>query len=143
MLGDVKLNGLGIKSSGLRSLNFQPQQFNLAICHHPTHVSNLIKANPSVDLVLSGDTHGGQIRLPFVGAVVVPNMPTFPELDPDYKPLVRGLSEFKAGKFVLSTMETSNNPKLYVCSGVGYSGFPPVRLFCRSQVSLITINPSN
>ena len=141
-LGDVKLNGLGIESSGLRSLDFQSQQFNLAVCHHPTHASNLIKTNPLVDLVLSGDTHGGQICLPFVGAIVVPGMPTFPECNPDYRPLVRGLSEFNAGKFVLSPKTNSVNPKLYVCTGVGCSGFPPIRLFCRSQVSLITLNPS-
>ncbi|MGI6612476.1 MAG: metallophosphoesterase [Candidatus Nanosyncoccaceae bacterium] len=145
VVDDIKINGLGVKSLGRRSLSYKPEQFNLAICHHPMHASSLIKFNPLVDLILSGDTHGGQIRLPLVGAVTVPDMPFLPDLNPDYKPLVRGLSVFnESGKFVskLDKIVHSTEPLLYVCSGVGYSGFPPIRLFCRSQVSLITLSPS-
>lgn len=71
------------------------------------------------DLTLSGHTHGGQVRLPFVGAIVAPGQKLFPELD-------KGIYKLKQNKL------------LYIDSGVGTSVFP-VRFLNRSQVTLITI----
>ena len=77
----------------------------------------------SADLILSGHTHGGQIRFPWIGAVVGPGGGMFPELD-------KGLYEWREGKFI------------YVDSGLGVTGIP-VRFHNQSQVSFIQIEGDN
>jgi len=72
-----------------------------------------------VDLILCGHTHGGQIRLPFLGALIAPGQGFLPAYDK---------GEFALGK---GTM-------LYIDSGYGTSVYP-LRFWNRSQVSLITI----
>ena len=71
------------------------------------------------DLTLSGHTHGGQIRLPWVGAIAAPGQKLFPELDKGFYNL-------------------TNDKFLYIDSGVGTSAFP-IRYLDRSQITLITI----
>lgn len=87
----------------------------------------LLSHNPDVmldplsrkaDLVLSGNTHGGQIRLPFIGPVA-----TIPDaLGQKYD---EGLFEF-------------GNTRLFITSGVGSSG-PRARLFNPPEIALLTI----
>ncbi len=71
-----------------------------------------------LDVVLVGHTHGGQVRLPFVGAVYVPGQELFPEFD--------------RGKFV------SNEATMIINAGLGESVWP-VRFFCRPEIALITL----
>lgn len=71
------------------------------------------------DLVLSGHTHGGQVRLPWIGAIKTPP----------------GSGPFEAGLYHL------RNTKLYVNRGIGTSIFPG-RLFCPPEVTYLTILPS-
>lgn len=73
------------------------------------------------DLIVSGHTHGGQVRLPIIGAVVAPGQGFFPKYD-------KGL--FKLG-----------NSHIYIDSGLGNSVFP-IRFLNRVQISNIKINPS-
>ena len=76
--------------------------------HHPRF--------PLVDLMLSGHSHGGQIRLPFVGPLVLPPMgKLYPE----------GL--FRFGKM-----------QLYVNRGIGTVGVP-LRLNCPSEITHFTL----
>lgn len=72
------------------------------------------------DLILSGHTHGGQVRFPFIGAIIAPGQGYFPKYD--------------KGVFHLA------NTILYIDSGLGNSIFP-IRLFNRVQISNITITP--
>ena len=76
--------------------------------HHPRF--------PLVDLMLSGHTHGGQIRLPLIGPLVLPPMG---------KRYVEGLYSF--GKL-----------QLYVNRGIGTVGLP-FRLNCPSEITHITL----
>ncbi len=47
----------------------------LLLAHNPdtAEVPAITRARPRIDLMLSGHTHGGQVRLPFVGAPMVPS----------------------------------------------------------------------
>ncbi|MHA6252404.1 metallophosphoesterase [Oceanobacillus sp. CAU 1775] len=76
-----------------------------------------------VDLVISGHTHGGQIRLPIIGAVASPGEGYFPVYD-------KGVFEWNTGQ------------TLYIDSGLGTT-FLPIRFLNQSQISLITINGTN
>ncbi|MCU1590312.1 MAG: metallophosphoesterase [Frankiales bacterium] len=69
-------------------------------------------------LVLAGHTHGGQLRLPGVGALV-----TNCDLD---RARARGLSPYGDGW-------------LQVSAGLGTSPYAPVRLCCRPEASLLTL----
>ncbi|WP_131768834.1 metallophosphoesterase [Candidatus Protofrankia californiensis] len=75
-----------------------------------------------VALTLSGHTHGGQIRVPFVGALVA-NC----GLD---RGRVRGLSRYEAG---------GRSSWLHVSAGLGTSPFAPIRFACRPEATLITL----
>ncbi|WP_339216450.1 metallophosphoesterase [Ornithinibacillus sp. FSL M8-0202] len=92
-------------------------QYTILLSHSPSIVDkyNRIQA----DLILSGHTHGGQIRLPIIGAVVGPERSLFPRWE-------KGIFDLGQGQF------------LYVDSGLGTSGYP-VRFLNQSQISLIEI----
>jgi len=74
------------------------------------------------ELVFAGHTHGGQICLPGVGAIIT-------NCDLPAKK-AKGLSEHQVqGKSVW----------LNVCAGLGTSIFAPIRLFCAPEVRLLTL----
>jgi uncharacterized protein len=73
------------------------------------------------DLVLAGHTHGGQLRLPGVGALV-----TNCGLD---RSRARGASRWGAHMW------------LHVSAGLGTSPFAPVRFACPPEASLLTLVP--
>jgi len=91
--------------------------FTVMLAHDPWIIHDYRSFVP--DLTLSGHTHGGQIRLPVVGAIAAPGQKLFPELDKGY---------YEVGK----------NKILYIDSGVGTSVIP-LRFLNSSQVTLITI----
>jgi len=95
------------------------ESFNILLSHTPT-ISGRLSDDGIVDLVLSGHTHGGQVRLPFFGAVFLPD----DKMDPR---LIKGLTELENGVTV------------YTDSGFGTSVLP-VRFMDRSQISFITIS---
>ncbi|OAA27034.1 hypothetical protein UG55_101049 [Frankia sp. EI5c] len=79
-------------------------------------------AADGVHLILSGHTHGGQIRLPYFGALV-----TNCGLDRDR---AWGLSQWPAG---------GRSSWLHVSAGLGTSPFAPFRLNCRPEATLLTL----
>jgi uncharacterized protein len=70
----------------------------------------------AVPLVLSGHTHGGQIVLPWVGAVAAREFP------------------------VVAGSATRENTTIFVSRGVG-TVYVPVRLNCPPEVAILTIKP--
>ncbi len=70
-------------------------------------------------LVMAGHTHGGQLCLPFYGAIV-----TNCELD---RSRAKGASRWGA------------NMGLHVSAGIGTSPFAPVRFCCRPEATLLTL----
>lgn len=71
------------------------------------------------DVVLAGHTHGGQVRLPVVGALV-----TNCGID---RSRARGLSRWGAHLW------------LHVSAGLGESPYMPVRFCCRPEATLLTL----
>lgn len=65
-----------------------------------------------------GHTHGGQVRLPFVGAVVAPGQELFPEFD--------------YGQF------TSGSTNMIINGGLGESVLP-IRFYNRPEIVLVTL----
>ncbi len=56
------------------------ENFTLLLCHYPEYYVWGVKRYP-IDLMLSGHTHGGMIRLPFMGGLYAPEQGWFPECD--------------------------------------------------------------
>lgn len=93
------------------------KKFTVLLAHSPGIRYKL--ENYAPDLILCGHTHGGQIRLPFVGAVVAPGEDFLPKFD-------KGMFRLEKGSL------------LYIDSGVGTSTLP-LRFMNRSQISVIRI----
>lgn len=88
-----------------------------------THDASLAISNYyNFDLVLSGHTHGGQVRLPLIGAIYAPGQGLFPKYD-------KGLYKIE-------------NEEVYVDSGLGNT-FLPIRFLNQSQISFIKIVSKN
>lgn len=92
------------------------QIFTLLLSHCPDFADKVTEH--AVDLQLSGHTHGGQIRLPGVGAVVTP---------PRGRNYVMGLSEVPNSKMLV-----------YTNRGIGTTTLP-FRLMCRPEITVITL----
>lgn len=95
-------------------------RYTILLAHSPRIRKRL--GNYTPDLILCGHTHGGQVRFPFVGAVIEPGEGLFPKYD--------------KGGFVLE-----NGSFLYIDSGAGTSKLP-IRFLNRSQISRINITGS-
>jgi predicted MPP superfamily phosphohydrolase len=78
-----------------------------------------------VGLILAGHTHGGQVRLPGVGAIV-----TNCGID---RARARGLSRNYVG---------GRTSWLHVSAGLGTSPFMPFRFCCRPEATLLTLHPT-
>jgi predicted MPP superfamily phosphohydrolase len=74
------------------------------------------------ELVFAGHTHGGQVCLPKIGALVT-------NCDLPAK-MAKGLSSHEFEKRTVF---------LNVCAGLGTSIFAPIRLFCKPEVRLLTL----
>jgi predicted MPP superfamily phosphohydrolase len=93
----------------------------IGVAHAPEpRVLDLFAAD-GYDLVLAGHTHGGQVRIPGIGALV-----TNCELD---RSRARGLSRW------------GSHTWLNVSAGLGSSPFVRMRFCCRPEATLITLMP--
>jgi hypothetical protein len=90
----------------------------ILLCHAPDYADILIShpAAKSVALMLSGHTHGGQVRLPFFGAVELPDWGR----------------KYVEGAFRFGAMQ------LYVNRGIGTIGVP-FRLNCPPEITVLTL----
>jgi predicted MPP superfamily phosphohydrolase len=93
-----------------------PLEFGLAVVHSPDPAPELVALG--YDLVLAGHTHGGQVRLPIVGALVtncsIPNR------------MARGLFRLGPGH-------------VHISAGLGTSKYAPFRLFCRPEAAFLEL----
>jgi uncharacterized protein len=92
--------------------------FGIGVTHTPQRRVLDGFARDGHQLLLAGHTHGGQVRLPGVGALV-----TNCDLE---RSRARGLSRH-------------DGAWLHVSAGLGTSPYAPVRLCCRPEASLLTL----
>lgn len=90
----------------------------ILLSHNPD-VAETLK-DPRVSLVLSGHTHGGQVRLPLIGAPIVPS---------------------SYGQKYLYGPTAAPHTLAFTTRGVG-TIFPPVRLNCPPEIALLTLVPA-
>lgn len=107
----------GIRQSLNQALqDVSPDAFQLLLAHRPEYKS--LYAERSVDLVLSGHAHGGQIRLPFTEGLYAPGQGFFPTVT--------------AGRY------QEQQTELIVSRGLGNSLFP-FRLFNHPELVVLTL----
>ncbi len=96
--------------------------FTILLGHAPDYILSV--DDLEIDLCLAGHTHGGQIRLPFIGPLL-----TLTQVPRDW---ARGFHE--AGQTVLN-----------VSAGIGcehHSDLPSIRFLCPPEMTLIQVLPS-
>jgi predicted MPP superfamily phosphohydrolase len=100
--------------------NLPASTYNIFLYHTPALAESVMTGN--VDLYLAGHTHGGQVALPFYGALVT--------LSKHGKKYESGL--YKVGRMIL-----------YVNRGIGMEGgfAPRVRFLARPEVTVFHIYP--
>jgi len=95
-----------------------PQEPIILLCHAPDYVDDLL-AMPSgqaVSLMLCGHTHGGQVRLPLIGPMILPRMG----------------HKYVEGWFRFGRLQ------MHVNRGIGTVGVP-FRLDCPPEISMLTL----
>ncbi|MGA1256629.1 MAG: metallophosphoesterase, partial [Candidatus Nanopelagicaceae bacterium] len=132
----VKINGITIDVRGTDDAHLELDDYqkvvgkasgdiSIGVTHAPYKRVLDAMEQDGLDLIFAGHTHGGQVRLPWFGGSR--SLTTNCEL-PNWRS--RGLTR------------NENSPWLNVSAGMGYSPFAPFRIFCPSEVSLITLTSS-
>ena len=118
---DIAITGLTLEDSFTPDLELPPRaQFHVAVGHGPDFALGKVAA----DLLIAGHTHGGQVRLPFIG------------------PLITLSSVPRA--WAAGVTRLSGDRILVVSRGVGMErGFAPrLRFLCRPEIVIVEVAPS-
>ncbi|HEY2038362.1 MAG TPA: metallophosphoesterase [Edaphobacter sp.] len=93
----------------------------ILMVHEPDYADVLVKhpRGNLVDLMLSGHSHGGQVRIPFYGPLILPPMG----------------QKYVMGHFQFGAMQ------LYVNRGLGAVGLP-FRFACPPELTVLTLQPA-
>ncbi|MEW2526699.1 metallophosphoesterase [Streptomyces sp. NPDC047071] len=133
--GTLKIDGYEIALTGLDDPHIKRDRyeqvaggpdtgadFSMAVVHAPYLRSLDAFTADGYPLVLAGHTHGGQLCIPFYGALV-----TNCDLDTDR---VKGLSTHEAG---------GHTSYLHVSAGCGANRYTPLRFACPPEATLLTL----
>lgn len=113
LLPDRDLELIGFGRRGVHAFTEPKAKRQILLLHYPQVANGLGR---HFDLILAGHSHGGQIRLPLFGALVLP----------------RGVGHYEHGYY-----ETPGGP-LYVNAGIGTYRIP-FRWNCRPEITVVTI----
>lgn len=105
-----------IFKSTLDKLAENMDAYTILLSHRPEYFNDYI--NHNIDLTLSGHTHGGQIRIPVIGAIYAPNQGFFPKYD--------------KGIF------TKDNKSMIISSGIGTTGLP-LRILNKPELVIVKL----
>ncbi len=95
----------------------EERDFTLLLAHDPDQAEKARREYDAVDLIVSGHTHGGQVRLPFVGAI-------------------RNPAEFE--ELYEEGLRRRPWTQVYTSRGVGTVHIP-VRFLCRPEVAVLEL----
>ncbi|MDQ6622438.1 MAG: hypothetical protein M3Y86_02985, partial [Verrucomicrobiota bacterium] len=110
---DLELVGMAMR--GIHALD-PPQATRRILLNHYPALADELPSGMRFDLILAGHSHGGQVRLPFYGALVLP---------------------WGVGRYDLGYFESKGGP-LYVNAGIGTYRFP-FRFNCRPEITVVTM----
>jgi predicted MPP superfamily phosphohydrolase len=146
--GEVTVRGMRIDLVGVDDPHLKRDRYDevrgpadptaaltIGVAHAPYRRVIDRMAADGAGLVLTGHTHGGQLRVPGYGALV-----TNCDLPRKY---ARGLSPWppRTGPGASDPRDNAGPERtwLHVTAGVGTSPFAPVRFACRPEASLLTL----
>lgn len=109
--GDLWEDDLGLEAA---LANIPPDEARVVLAHNPDSYDADFSGR--VDLMLCGHTHGGQVRLPLIGAPMVPV---------SNKTYVSGLLHLSRGA-------------MFISRGIGWSGLP-VRFNCSPEIAVLEL----
>lgn len=103
-----------------------PDLFTLLLMHSPDPIAEAVLRG--VDVVLSGHTHGGQVRLPWYGALYTHSL------------LGRRMSDgyYSRGRLRRAVGIRPGRTQLYVTRGIGISGLA-LRFLTRPELTVLTL----
>lgn len=84
--------------------------YKILLIHEPDYINNIDYSN--FNLILAGHSHNGQVKLPFIGGIILPN----------------GAKKYYKEHYKI------NNTDLYISSGIGTSGIS-FRLFNKPSIN--------
>ncbi|MFO8007147.1 MAG: metallophosphoesterase [Candidatus Brocadiia bacterium] len=100
------------------TLSGQPGDYTILLAHAPL-AAEFIGRHGGVDLMLSGHTHGGQVRIPLLWRALLP--------------------DFRAG--MVAGLYRRPWGHVYVSRGFGGVGIGPIRFRCPAEVAFLQIGP--
>ena len=109
-------NGYGSDMTAERLDGFEYGDFTLLLAHRPELFE--VYAERNIDLVLSGHTHAGQFRFPFIGGIFAPDQGLFPKY--------------------CEGLHTRDNTDMIISRGIGNS-IIPLRFYNRPEAVLIEL----
>ncbi len=112
--GQINLVGMTCRRFCNILSSSNPEAKTILLMHYPAWIKQ--QGDHRFDLALAGHSHGGQVRVPFYGALVLPE----------------GVDQYDLGLF-----QTRSGP-LYVNPGIGWYCYD-VRFNCRPEVTVIEV----
>lgn len=124
---EVDLDGLPVELLGLDDAHIHrhdlrvlprrsPGRFGFAVMHSPDSAPEAVACG--YPLVVAGHTHGGQVRMPLVGALV---------------------TNSHLPRRVASGLVAMGHAYVHISPGLGTSKFAPFRFLCRPEVTLLEL----
>lgn len=93
--------------------------FTITLVHEPDSTIEILEKYPNTNLILSGHSHNGYIRIPFA------NIP---------------LSTTKGAKKYNQDYYKINNTELFISGGLGTNNSSGIRLFCRPSINFYRLS---
>jgi hypothetical protein len=118
---DVAVTGLGLRDSFATDLEVADRpEFHVVVGHRPDFA---LSPDVKADLLIAGHTHGGQVRLPFLGPIIT--------LSQVPRAWAAGVTALPGGR------------TLVVSRGVGMTrGYSPrLRFLCRPEIVIVDVVP--